>query len=264
MLVTPDSPEAFEEVFWMHFFPGRHDPARSQVLDADVSHPVFERFFDEHRRKLLAVHGARRYLAKANYHLPRLGYLHRLHPDARFLIPIREPLAQVASLVRQDALFARLDAEDPTVARHLGRVGHFEFGPQKRALNSGDPAATRASDERFDRGDGAEGFALHWVVQYAYALDRMERDESLAAACLWVDHDRLCANPVRSLEDIAAHLTPDTADTDPFVREGSARLRAADQGPLPFDAATRARIEQIAAPMWRRVQAWIDGRGNPG
>ena len=79
ILVNRDSPEAFEEIFWMHFFPQRHDPAVSQVLDADTDATEFARFFDRHQRKLLLVRGARRYVAKANYHIPRLGLLHRLY-----------------------------------------------------------------------------------------------------------------------------------------------------------------------------------------
>jgi hypothetical protein len=261
ILVTADSPEAFEEVFWMHFFAGRHDPARSQVLDADTRHPTFERFFDEHQRKLVAVRGARRYLAKANYHLPRIGYLRRLHADARFLIPLREPVAQVASLVRQDVLFTRLDAQDPAVAAHLARVGHFEFGPQKRALNSGDAEATQAIAACFDRGDVAQGYAHQWVAQYAYALDRMQHDAALANACLWVEHDRLCAHPVSNLESIAAHLALDETDSRRLVHAGRARLRSEDHADAPFDAATRRSIEQITAPLWRRLQAWIE-QGN--
>src|SRR5690606_2021130 len=55
ILVSRDSPEAFEEIFWMHFFPHRHDPAISQVLDADIDAEAFARFFDQHQRKLLLV-----------------------------------------------------------------------------------------------------------------------------------------------------------------------------------------------------------------
>ena len=114
--VTPQSPEAFEEMFWMHFFYGRHDPAISQVLDGETHNEEFQRFFDQHQRKVLAIRGARRYLAKANYQLARLGYLHRLYPKARFVIPVRNPRAQVDSLIRQDDLFCRLNSEDSAVS----------------------------------------------------------------------------------------------------------------------------------------------------
>ncbi|HZP67570.1 MAG TPA: sulfotransferase, partial [Rudaea sp.] len=126
--VTRESPEAFEEVFWMHFFPGRHDPAVDQVLDASCSCQEFTTFYLDHVRKLLAVRGARRYLAKGNYNLARLGLLRAIFPDARFVVAIREPLAHVASLVKQDRLFGAWSAADPAIARQLARGGHYEFG----------------------------------------------------------------------------------------------------------------------------------------
>ncbi len=65
IVVTPQSPEAFEEMLWMVFFRDTHDPRQSSVLGREASHPAFERFYDEHLRKLLAVRGRQRYLAKA-------------------------------------------------------------------------------------------------------------------------------------------------------------------------------------------------------
>ena len=48
LMVTPDSPEAMEEMIWMAFFPSAHNPDVTNVLDDGVSHPKFERFFREH------------------------------------------------------------------------------------------------------------------------------------------------------------------------------------------------------------------------
>src|SRR5262245_3380346 len=89
--VTLDSPDALEEMLWMAFFPRCHDPSTSNLLGAADSHPAFESFYDQHIRKVLLAEGARRYAAKANYHVARLAYLARLFPDARFLIPVRAP-----------------------------------------------------------------------------------------------------------------------------------------------------------------------------
>ena len=69
--VTPDSPEALEEVLWMAFFPGLHDPRQNAALDERTSNPAFERFYRDHIRKLLQVRGGRA--------LPRQGQLQR-HP----------------------------------------------------------------------------------------------------------------------------------------------------------------------------------------
>ena len=252
--ITRDSPEAFEEVFWMRYFPNRHDPAVDQVLDVGTRHAEFERFFDDHQRKLLAIRGARRYLAKANYQLARLGYLHGLYPLARFVIPVREPLAQVASLVKQDALFCRLDREDTAVSAHLARIGHYEFGPHKRAFHLGDAAETGAIADCFARGALAEGYARQWVVHYSHALACERADPSLVDACLWISHDRLCADPQAELQRLAAHLALDATDRDTLVSTWSPRLSQPDYYAPPFDADEADKVREFTATLWTDLQ----------
>lgn len=98
IMVTPESPEAFEEVLWMAFFPNLHETSTSSVLDHRTSNAAFERFYRDHIRKLLRVRGGDRYLSKGNYNVTRLEYLLKLFPDARFVIPVREPTWHIASL----------------------------------------------------------------------------------------------------------------------------------------------------------------------
>ncbi|MEO8669871.1 MAG: sulfotransferase [Tahibacter sp.] len=250
--VTPESPEAFEEIFWMSGFPRRHDPHVDQVLDRNTSNPDFERFFDEHQRKLLAVRGKSRYLSKANYHLPRLGYLARLYPDARFIIPVRDPLAQVASLVKQDRLFARLDAEDPQVSRHLARIGHYEFGPHKRALHLGDAALTQLIGECHARGESARAYALQWQAQYGYALDLLVDDVALCNACLWVSFETLCREPRVQLGRIAAHLGLGEAQTN-WLEAQADSLSQPDYYASSLNAAETAQVAEITGQVWRRA-----------
>jgi hypothetical protein len=263
ILVGRDSPEAFEEVFWMHYFPRRHDPHVSQVLGADVDAGEFARFYDQHQRKLLLIRGARRYLAKANYQIPRLRFLHRLYPQGRFVIPVREPLAQVASLMRQDALFARLDQEDAAVSAHLARIGHFEFGPHKRALNLGDAGETRRIAECFARGALAEGYARQWVAQYGHALQRMQADAGLAQACLWLGHERLCANPRGELARLGQHVGLAEAECAALVADGASRLSTSPDSSSAFSADERERLHALTAPLWEELQPWLSRSAVP-
>jgi hypothetical protein len=256
IVVSRDSPEAFEEVFWMHYFADRHDPAVSQVLEADAPAAEFLRFFREHQRKLLAARGATRYLAKANYQLPRLGFLHHHFPNARFIIPVREPLAQIASLLKQDALFCKLDAEDPAVSAHLVRIGHFEFGPHKRALNLGDADEALAIAACFERGEMAEGYARQWVAQYGFALRRMREDATLASACLWLGHDRLCADPRGELERLGRHVGLAAGDLRTLVGDWAPRLHRPGYYAPSFSQCERDMIESLTGALWGELDAW--------
>lgn len=254
--VTPSSPEAFEELFWMHYFADRHDPQVSQLLNETTSNPDFERFFDEHQRKLLLVRGASRYLAKANYQLARLAYLHRLYPQARFVIPVREPLAQVQSLIQQDQRFRQMHREDPAVGAHMARIGHFEFGPQKRAFHLGDAATTQAIADDFAADRVASGYARQWAAQYGHVVQSRRRGSSLDQACIWVSYERLCANPTQQLSRIAEHVGLADDDSSAWLSRWATRISA--PAPTTLPATLKESVEPITASTWNAIQPLLD------
>ncbi|MFZ2237068.1 MAG: sulfotransferase [Dokdonella sp.] len=263
LTVTPESPEAFEEAFWMQAFPGRHDPSVDQRLASEQSSEHFDRTFDDHQRKLLLIRGAQRYLAKANYQLPRIAYLLRRYPEARFVISVREPFAQVESLRRQDALFRKLHAEDSAVSAHMARVGHFEFGPQKRAYNLGNDALTATIGDHFSRDETVAGFARQWAVQYGYALDLMHSDPAIAHACLWVGFDKLCADPANELARIARHVGVELIDAHRLVTDWTPRISAPAHPPIEWLVAQREDVEHVTGKLWQSIQPLLrtDVRG---
>jgi Sulfotransferase family len=204
--VTPDSPEALEEVLWMAFFPQLHDPAHSAVLDRHTRHPAFESFYRDHIRKLLRVRGGRRYLAKGNYNVTRLGYLLEIFKGARFVIPVRDPRWHIASLIKQHALFCAGGEQNPKTVRHLQRVGHFEFGLDRRPVNAGDPATIEAVLACWQRGDEVEGWARYWSHVYGHVADRLEASPELRDAALVVRYEDLCRAPQATLQAVLDHV----------------------------------------------------------
>ncbi|MGA8006246.1 MAG: sulfotransferase [Burkholderiales bacterium] len=192
--ITRESPEAFEEPIWQAFFPESHDPARCHVLGPDIHNPAFEKFFVAHLRKILWLRGGVRYLSKGNYNVARIGYLARLFPDARFVIPVRSPATQVSSLVRQHALFCRYAAEDRRVGRYLASAGHYEFGPQRRPINL-DPERAGEIESAWHEGDELRGYARQWAAVYAH-VDRLRREyPELERRILVLRYEDLCARP---------------------------------------------------------------------
>ena len=204
--VTPESPEAMEEVLWMAFLPHLHDPRRSNVLDRSDHEPAFEAFLADHIRKLLLARGGRRYVSKNNYNLSRLGYLGRVFPDARFLLPVRAPTAHVASLMKQHALFSGIQQDSEPARRHLRLVGHFEFGLDRRPINPGDGDAVARIERCWRQGEEARGWAQYWALAYRHVLDRLEADPGLASRCLLVRYEDLCDRPVQTLSAVCAHI----------------------------------------------------------
>lgn len=253
--VNRESPEAVEEVLWMGYFADLHDPARDQRLTADTHNPAFERAYREHLSKLLAVRGAERYLAKGNYNATRLGYLLRLFPDARIVVPWRDPVAQVASLVKQDRLFTQMSAQDPRVPLQLARSGHFEFGPAKRAVNLGDVAEADAIAEDWRAGRLAEGWARYWAAVYRAVLDLLEADPAARRAVFVLSYEALCADPEAALDQLLAHLALDPAAFAPVRAEYVGRISPPDYYRPAFSDPELDAIRRHTAPVAKRLAA---------
>ena len=187
--ITRESAEAFEEPLWQSFFTRAHDAQAFHLLGAGTQDPRFEAAFRSHLRKILWLRGGRRYVSKGNYNVARIGYLARLFPDARFVVPVRHPLDHVRSLLEQHRLFCAYAAEDPRVPAYLAAAGHYEFGPQRRPLNL-DLERIGEIEAAWRAGDDARGYARQWAQVYAH-VDRLRSEHRV----LVVRYEDACAAP---------------------------------------------------------------------
>ena len=245
--VTPDSPEALEEVLWMAFFPHVHDPTHSHVLDATTDAPAFASFYGNHLRKLLWLRGGTRYVAKGNYNTTRLAYLLKLFPDARFIIPVREPASHIASLLRQHKRFCQIQREDLRTLRYMQRVGHFEFGFDRRAINTGDGSEAAAIMAAWRQGRDVEGLARLWCNVYQHIVDRLEVSPALRDAMLIVRFEDLCDVPESTLRAVFDHCRLPVGDD--FVAHAAARLRKPSSDEATLDAAALETIATLTSPV---------------
>jgi hypothetical protein len=211
--VTSASPEALEEPIWMSFFHDAHDPLVSNLLPATLKRPDFARFYRRNLQKILMLRGGSRMAVKGNYLISRLPYLARLFPDARFLVLVREPLEHVASLARQQQIFAEAQRGNARVADYLKALGHFEFGLDRRPINMGDRAAIDEILRRWNAGDELIGSALYWRHLYGSLAALLGEDAALAERVAIIRFEALHAEPAASLGRIFDHcgLSPDAA-----------------------------------------------------
>lgn len=203
--VSNDSPEAVEEVLWMNFFPSVHDVHSNNVLDGTSRNREFDVFYREHIRKLLAVRDSKRYLAKGNYNVSRIRYILALFPDARFLIPVRDPVHHVASLAKQHALFSLASQEDMRVPLQLALSGHFEFGPERTHVNFGNSQASQAISDAWAQGREVEGWARYWAATYQHILDQLREFPQVREACLLFRYEDFCAYSAAVIDAIVEH-----------------------------------------------------------
>ena len=210
--VTRDSAEMGEEILWEHFFPHIHAEANYSVLDGSTSNPAFERFYDEHLRKLALVRGRSRYVSKAIMCVVRMQYLRKLFPDARFLLYIRNPVDHVASLIKQDRIWAELEHSDPRQIEIIELTGHHEFGPHQVMANVGNPEELREIRRLFDSGHVAESRARYWAYVYGFVAKQLQDDPELAKSVCVVRYEDLCTDSLTTIDRIVAHteLQPET------------------------------------------------------
>jgi len=196
--ITPESPEAMEEMLWCDYFDFLHDPNQSNILGEEVSNKDFEAAYKTHIKKILKVRGGRaRYLAKNNYNISRLTYLKKLFPDAIFLIPYRKPETHIASLVSQQKLFENYAQQDPRSLRYMQQAKHYEFGADRRAINFGDKNsiekisslwASNSEDEHY------KGWALYWQSCYEYLHTSLSESNMLNKQAHLVCYESLCTD----------------------------------------------------------------------
>ena len=233
LAVTEQSPEAMEETLWMAFFDELHNPAENNVLTGDSQNPAFENFYRDHVRKLLLARQRLRYVAKGNYNFTRFAYLQKLFPDAKFVAVIRHPRHQIASLIKEHRLFSAGETEFPRALAHMQRVGHFEFGLDRRAINVGDGVAAEVQ-ELWQRGEEVRGLARYWASLYGWFADQLAQDSILDDATHVVRYEELCADSQSASEFLLDHCELDlSSEVAKFARQ----IVAPDYYSLHFSAA---------------------------
>ncbi len=232
VMVGFDSPEAFEEVIWKAFWPGKYAANGIKTWTACDREPEFEIAFGDHMRKIIAIRSEpepkrSRYVSKNNANIARLGLLPALFGDCRIVIPFRNPSDHSRSLARQHANFLDLHARDRFARSYMEWIGHYEFGAAFRPFDFCPAPPTNVADEGY--------WLEYWCGAYTHIL------QQAPPQAIFVDYDELCSAPRQVLEKLELSLAVD----DQTLRRQFARLRkpAADNsGALPRSTPESERI----------------------
>jgi len=240
MLVSVDSPEAFEEMLWMTFYPERYNRPVMGSWKPNA-YPRFEVFFACHRDKIVYLHNrnlgasARRYVSKNNLNIARVSWLLDRIPDARVIMPFREPYQHAASLLRQHRNFTRMHDEDEFSKLYMRGIGHFDFGANLKPVNFG---KWRTENPDLDP-DTLTFWLSYWCATYHTLLGRT------GDRAVLFDFDAMCAEHAPALARLASFAN--VTDHQALVRQGE-RVKAAkahhlDLTDVPADL--RARVDDV-------------------
>ncbi|GGB97041.1 hypothetical protein GCM10011494_14390 [Novosphingobium endophyticum] len=182
IMVSADSPEAFDEVFW-RIFTGPDYIRPEGLAPYQPDEAVLARF----RSYIAAIlasgdPGQQRYLSKNNNNILRLPALRDALPEALFVIPFRHPADQASSLHRQHALFCRMQGETPFVRSYMDWLAHHEFGQGHRPfLFGGGPP-----------GDLAPQSPDYWLEMWTRTHEALAGD--VHERNVFVCYEELCTN----------------------------------------------------------------------
>jgi hypothetical protein len=250
MLINATSPEAMEEMIWTAFFPESHQADVSQVMGRQRRNPEFAAFYRKHIQKLLLRAKRKRYVSKGNYNVTRMGYLRAMFPDAKFVVPVRDPVTHIASLMRQHARFCEAGAKDAAVAAHMSLAGHYEFGLNRVPIHTGQDAPMAEILAAWAKGDEVRGWALYWAMLYGFVAQQQEADADLKSATLVQRFEDLCAEPQAALRTLFTHC--DLPVDEALIAAYVPKIQKPDYYDAKFSDADVVLIREITAPVAAR------------
>jgi hypothetical protein len=166
------------------------------TMGADFSDPPFERYLFSLIRRHLWLQHATRFVNKNPVNCLRMGYLHRLFPDARFVYIVRDPLD---TLVSHYCTAARVERAIYADAR-IRRI--FEDGLRMIVLTKRIKTRTYAQTLTLDRVHPLLGIANQWKDLQAAVLESIAHAPCLAGQVLTLHYEELVSQPAAVLERV--------------------------------------------------------------
>lgn len=173
MMVSVDSPEAFEEIIWNYFWPNHYNADRIIPWKAE-NNEEFLAFYRNHLRSIVWLRatseaGYGRYISKNNLNIARVPYIKNYLPDSIIIIPFRHPVEHAASLLSQHMNFLEIHQQDAFASSYMRDIGHFDFGVNLKPVDF-----SGWLDRSIYRDATQLGFWIeYWVFAYEYILGEL-------------------------------------------------------------------------------------------
>lgn len=230
-----DSPEAFDEVYWKLYWPEKY--LKDRILlwgTSDLKAPARDFFQALFRRlALLRKLDTARYLSKNNANIARLDLLPEMFDPCNIVIPLRQPAAHAASLLRQHENFIQRQGEDEFTKRYMRDIGHLEFGllHTPMAFEGFDPKAYDPLTPDY------------WLAYWIAAFQEVQRHQD---KCHILAQDDLRQAPETTMQALCHALKMETADLE-FTRYFRSEPDTTDR--TVFDPVLLAEADRLYATL---------------
>ena len=165
--VSQESPEAFEEVFWMSF----------DENDKNISEN-----FRKYVQRINHRYQKERYLSKNNQNIKRLELISKIFPNSKILIPFRNPIQHAYSLLSQHQRFINYSNKDIFISKYMKWIGHTEFGPNYIPIHK--------NNLRFKEDANINHWIEQWYLTYQDSFDTHKKNENVYFVC----YEKLCSS----------------------------------------------------------------------
>ena len=163
--VSTESPEAFEEVFWMTFYEGDKD--------TQEKFKNYVQFINHKYQK-------KRYLSKNNQNIRRLELISKIFPYSKILIPFRNPIQHAYSLLFQHKRFIEDSKKDKFISNYMNWIGHTEFGPNYIPIHD--------QNLCFEDDLNINHWLEQWYLTYKHCFDNLKNNRNAYFIC----YKKLC------------------------------------------------------------------------
>ncbi len=131
------------------------------------------------------------------------------------IVPLREPLAHITSLLAQHKRFSDMHAEDSFARDYMRSIGHFDFGANLMPIAFGSGFGGPTSR---DGADTLHFWLDYWIAAFSHLAALKSQRLSI------VSYERLCAAPEEELHPLLERIGEDVPGLAPElareVRQG--------------------------------------------
>jgi len=165
--VSIESPEAFEEVFWMTFNEDYED---------------IKEKFKNYVQLINQKYNKGRYLSKNNQNIRRIELISTIFPHSKILIPFRNPIQHSYSLLSQHQRFIQDSKKDKFISSYMKWIGHTEFGPNYIPLHN---------ENLYFKDDlDLNHWLEQWYLTYHNCLETLKDKDNVYFIC----YEQLCTS----------------------------------------------------------------------
>ena len=196
LVISEDSPEAFEEVLWRKYFPQYYTEDGISLWNS--INPDFTKYFQEHMKKIVSLREPEnptcRYVSKNNFNIARVETIKEMFADSSIVIPLRNPVEHAISLWRQHNNFLEQHAKDSFIKKYMADIGHYEFGDLHRPIRFPGLASLIS---------GLTPESLnYWIAYWIAAFEYLSAQDEVA----FLSFEQLCQSPYKSLSTLCRHI----------------------------------------------------------